>query len=46
MSESAYPYTGKSGTCKYSSSNTGVKTSGYTTVAAKSVSAMKTALAK
>jgi cathepsin L len=45
MTRAAYPYTARDGTCKYSSSNTGVKTTGYVNVAANSSSAMKTALA-
>jgi len=46
MSESSYPYRARNGTCKYSSSNTGVKASGYTNVSADNVSQMKSALAK
>ena len=45
MSESSYPYTARNGKCKYSSSNTGVKASGYTNVAANNVTQMKSALA-
>ncbi len=45
MSESSYPYKAVDGTCKYSSSNTGAKTTGYVNVAANNPTAMKTALA-
>lgn len=45
MTEASYPYTAKDGTCKYSTSNTGVKTTGYTNVSANSPTAMQTALA-
>lgn len=44
MSESSYPYTARNGSCKWSSSNTGVTASGYTNVSANSPTAMKTAL--
>lgn len=45
MSESSYPYTAKTQTCKYSSSNTGVKSTSHTSVTANNVTAMKTAVA-
>ena len=46
MSESTYPYLGYSSTCKYdSASTTGVKTTGYTNVAANNINQMKAALA-
>jgi KDEL-tailed cysteine endopeptidase len=45
MSEAAYPYTAKDGTCQYSSSNnTGVKTTGWVAVTSDSPDAMKAAL--
>lgn len=46
MTESSYPYTAKTGTCKYSSSNTGVKSSSHTSVTANNVTAMKAAVSK
>jgi len=45
MSESSYTYTAKNGTCKYSSNNTGVKSTSHSKVTSSSASAMKTALA-
>jgi len=45
MTESSYPYTARDGSCKYSSNNTGVKTTGYTNVSADNPTAMKNALA-
>jgi len=46
MTEGQYPYTARTGTCKYSStSNAGIKTVSYSNVTAKSPDAMKTALA-
>ena len=45
MSESAYPYTGRDGTCKYAATGTGVKSTGFVNVTAGNTSAMKTALA-
>ena len=45
MTEAAYPYTGRDGTCKYNVANsTYVKMESYTNVTADSPSAMKTAL--
>lgn len=45
MTESAYPYTARDGTCKYSSSNaTSVKATGYKNVSADSPTSMKSAL--
>jgi len=45
--ESAYAYTARDGTCKYSTTkNTGVKASSYTNVKANDVNSLKAALAK
>lgn len=45
MSESAYPYTAKDGTCKYSSgNNTGLRDSGYGRCSYGSPTSMKSAL--
>merc|ERR1711957_259678 len=42
--ESAYPYTGVDGTCKYSASkSTGIKTTGYKSVAANTTSMISAA---
>lgn len=45
MAENSYKYTAKNGSCKYSSSNTGVKVTDYKSVSGGSPSAMKSALA-
>jgi len=45
MAESKYTYTARNGTCKYSSSNTGVKSTGHKSVTSNDPSAMKSALA-
>lgn len=44
MSTSSYPYRGVKGTCRYSTTNTGVKAKGYTQLTANSATAMKSAL--
>jgi len=45
MAQTSYPYKGVGGSCKYSSTNTGVKTTGSVSVSSNNATAMKSALA-